>query len=357
MSLTEALSFEDRITRLQISTRTREEIYGTLGSLLDNGALLRDSLDKLYLIYSDDGRKPKRATAIMLYELRGMIDDGKSFAAAIEKWVSPQEVALIDAGERSGNLRGAFNDALFLISQRKKMSGAIWGGVIYPVVLIATLVVMLQIITYKVIPPFTKIVPAETWEGAARLMYLLSYFVEHFGLFTLITLVALLIGTMVSLPNLTGSNRYWLDKVAPWSIYRRINGGLFLLNVAVLIGSGVKLLDALELLSAHANRYLSERIDAALYGVTKGLFFGDALRDADFDFPDKRTIGLLTILDKLDGFDHALRKFAVDDLERVQTLVEMSMRLMFYGMLVINALLTAMIMMGSLWLQNQMGNS
>lgn len=350
------MSFADTFNRMSVSSRTRAEIYNTLGSLLDNGALLSDSLDKLYAIYSDEGRKPTRAVAAMLYEVKGMVADGKTFAQAIEPWVSGEEAALIAAGERTGNLRAAFTDALYLISVRKRIWGAVAGGVVYPVILAIALIVMLKIIAYKVIPALSKTSPAETWEGPGHLTYLMSYFVQHYGLITLITLLVLLAVVIISLPTKTGTMRYYLDKIPPWSIYRRINGGLFMLALAVLIRSGVKQAEALELLLSNANRYMRERLEAVIYGTTKGLFLGQALLESEFDFPDRRTILLLTILDKLDGFDIALRRFADDELVRVQQQVEAAMKTFYVVMLALMGLITAIITLGSFSIQNSIGN-
>ncbi len=351
------MSLADTFNRMSVSSRTRAEIYNVLGSLLDNGALLSDSLQKLYDIYSDEGRKPTRATAAMLYEVKGMVEDGKTFAQAIEAWVSPEEAALIAAGERTGNLRAAFKDALYLISVRSRIWGSVAGGVVYPIILAIALVVMLKIIAYKVIPALSKTSPAETWEGAGHLTYLMSYFVQHYGLVSLILTCILIAAVIVSLPIMTGTPRYYADKLPPWSIYRRINGGLFMLALAVLIRSGVKQAEALELLLSNANRYMRERLEAAIYGTTKGLFLGQALLESEFDFPDRRTILLLTILDKLDGFDVALRRFADDELVRVQKQVEASMKTFYVAMLALMGLITALITLGSFAIQNSIGNT
>ena len=350
------LSFQDRFTRAQISNKTRGDIYSILGSLLDNGALLGDSLDMLYAIYSDEGRKPTQPAAIMLNEVRAMVVDGKTFGQAIAKWVSPEESSLIAAGEKSGNLRRAFTDALYLISVRGRIWGAVGSGVVYPIILAGALVVMLKIIAYKVIPALAKTSPATSWQGAGHVTYLMSYDVQHYGLATLILTCLLVVAIVVSMPFLTGTPRYYLDKFPPWSVYRRINGGLFMLSMAVLISSGVKQAEALELLVKNATPYLRERIEAVIYGTTRGLFFGDALRDAEYDFPDKRTVLLLTILDKLDGFDVALRRFADDELGRVQEQVEATMKVFYVVMLALMGLITAIITLGSFSIQNSIGN-
>lgn len=353
MSVLQAI--EEKWLRFQVGPKVRKNIYTIISRQMENDAQLSTTLDTLYAMYSKDGRKPTRAPAMMIADIQFEVAEGHGFAPGLRRWVDPEEATLIAAGESSGNLSRAFNDALYLIEQRNGIKGAVWGGVFSSAPMIIALIVMLQIITKKVIPAFAHVIPAETWEGAARPMYLLSYFVQHFGILTLILIAVLIAAISASMSRLTGNVRYYLDKVAPWSVNRRIKGSMFLLNVAVLIGSNVKLKDAIELLHSRSNNYVRERLDATLHGLRKGTSFGKSLVDADFDWPDRNTNRLLTMLDSLDNFDVALRNFAHDDLKDLREMVQRSMVMTFYFFLIVIALLNVMIILGNVWLQTRMG--
>lgn len=319
--------------KTQVYATLRGRIYKMLALLLDNNVLLVDALGEMYAVISHDGKKPNRPGAVMLYECRQMVSEGHSFASAIKKWVSEEEGALIAAGEKSGNLREAFKDALGLIATRKKIIGAVVGKSIYPVMLLAVLCYLLYIVSTKLVPSLTSAAPPEVWTGAARLLYLTSEFVTGFGVLTLGIFVAVVVAIGLSFARLTGTLRYRLDKFPPWSIYRLVTGAIFLQNVAVLIRSGVKLHDALLLLTDNANPYLRERVDAAIHGTTKGLNLGEALEAAEFDFPDREAVKYIRLLANREGFDRALSNFSEEWIEVSVTKVQVAMNLFFIATL------------------------
>ncbi|MEJ7745702.1 MAG: type II secretion system F family protein [Luteimonas sp.] len=331
-----AFNYDDISTwfaKLQLNPTVRSQIYDTLSMLLDNNVLLVDALGEMYAVVSNDGKKPKRADAAMLYECRQMVSEGHSFATAIKKWVSSEEGALIAAGEKSGNLRAAFKDALELIATRKKIIGAVVGKAIYPIFLIGILCYLLYIVATKLVPSLETAAPPEVWTGAARIMYLTSEYVTHYGIITLVALVALSVAIGLSFSRLTGAPRYRLDKFPPWSIYRMVTGAIALQNIAVLIRSGVKLHDALLLISENANAYLRERIDAAIIGTTKGLNLGEALEASEFDFPDREAVKYIRLLANRDGFDRALSNYSVAWIETSVTKVQVAMNVFFFATL------------------------
>ena len=332
-TLNASSSFDTWFTKVQLTPTIRAQIYDTLAMLLENNVLLVDALGEMYAVVSDDGRKPRRPAATMLYECRQMVAEGHSFSEAIKKWVSTEEAALIEAGERSGNLRGAFADALDLIATRSKIVGAVVGKAVYPIFLIGILCYLLYIVATKLVPALESAAPPEAWTGAARMMYLSAQFTTNYGIYTLVALVLVVVGILVSFPRLRGNLRYRLDKIPPWSVYRLVVGALALKNIAVLIRNSIKLHDALILISSNANPYLRERIDAAILGTTKGLNLGEALVASEFDFPDREAVKYLRVLASRDGFDRALSNFSAAWIDVSVKKVQVAMNVFFIATL------------------------
>jgi type II secretory pathway component PulF len=86
-------------------------------------------------------------------------------------------------------------------------------------------------------------------------------------------------------------------------------GSTFLLNIGVLMGSGVKLNDALAKMEGRAKPWLRERLNATLYGVRSGSNLGQSLDRAGFDFPDKRAVQFLRVISGLQGADQNMERF------------------------------------------------
>lgn len=308
-------AFDNFVIRLQFGAGARIEFYEAMTLLMENGVLLNDALKEMYKVASDEGRKPKNPRAIVLYDCMMGVAEGRPLSKVLANWVSPEECSLISAGEKSGRLvddkdgPGAFSQAIKVITAKRDIMGAISMATVYPTVLGALSVVLLNMVSTKLVPKLAKSANPENWEGAAALLYAIAQFVTGYGKPALAALLLVVAAIFGSLPYLRGDIRFYLDKVPPWSVYRMLHGSTFLLNVAVLLQAGIKLQDALGLLSETAKPWLRERIEAAKYGIGIGGSLGVALSKAGYDFPDRKAVQYLMILSNRQGFETAIGRF------------------------------------------------
>lgn len=313
MSLFE--SFETFVIRLQFGASARIEFYEAMMLLMENGVLLNDALKEMYKVASDEGRKPKNPRAIILHDCMMGVAEGRPLSKALSAWVSPEECSLLAAGEKSGRLvddkdgLGAFSQAIKVITAKRQIIGAVALATVYPTVLGVLSVVLLNMVATKLVPKLAKTTNPEHWEGPAALLYGISKFVTGYGKPSLIALLLLLAVIFSTLPYLRGSLRVYLDKIPPWSVYRMLHGSTFMLNLAVLLQSGIQIQAALALLAETAKPWLRERIDAAKYGIGIGGSLGVALHRAGYDFPDKKAVQYLMILSSREGFERAIGRF------------------------------------------------
>uniref|UniRef100_UPI002FCA1FE9 type II secretion system F family protein n=1 Tax=Devosia sp. TaxID=1871048 RepID=UPI002FCA1FE9 len=238
------------------------------------------------------------------------VSNGKALADAMANWLPSQERALIDAGQESGDLIGALNDCVRLIEARGKILSSVIGATFYPALLWALLAYLLGVISYKMVPNMARMSDPRSWTGTAALLYEIANFVTGQGIYFLVGFILLLILIFWSMPYYTGPGRVALDRMPPWSIYRTLQGTTFLLNVAVMLRAGIKPYDSLQMLSRTANPWLKQRVEAARYGVGLGQNFGQALKNAGHEFPDKQAIQFLCVLAGRKGFAEAAMRFS-----------------------------------------------
>ena len=339
-------SFNNFIIRLQFGFGARVEFYEAMTLLMENGVLLNDALKEMYKVASDEGRKPKKPLAIVLYDCMMGVAEGLPLSKALSVWISPDECSLIAAGEKSGRLidddvgPGAFSQAVKVITAKRDILGAIAMATVYPTFLGILATYLLNMVATQLVPKLAKTTNPETWEGPAALLYEIANFVTGYGKPALAAALLVIAAIFVSFPYLRGNVRFYLDKVPPWSIYRMLHGSTFLLNVSVLLQSGIKMQDALELLSESASPWLKERIDAAKYGIGIGGNLGVALHKAGYDFPDKKAVQFLMILSSREGFEKALARFGdrwlADTIKRIQAVAKMALAV---GVLLIGVLM------------------
>lgn len=324
--------------RLLFGSKTRIEIYEMLGLLLENNVLLIDALreirgvmntpsltDKLRGMSEDDpkirggngsddviiGNVTAEAIHDWIMKLKGGDAEGTALANAVRAWVPQEEFALIQAGEATGDLRSAFADAIEGIQNKNAMIGAVVGGTVYPAALFIAAFFVERLMATKVVPRFAQQMSPDTWEGPALWFYLLAEGFNRFAIPATIALIVLLVIIFATLPYFRGPIRVFLDRtLPPWSMYRMIQGSTFLRNIAVQTRAGIKLYDSVSNMSATSPPWMRERLEAALYGIRQGLNLGEALHNAEYQFPDKRSVQILRVLASRDGFDQTVYRFA-----------------------------------------------
>lgn len=123
----------------------RAELYRQLGQLTAAGLPITQALEQL-------GRQPP-STAFR-EPLRLMLQDittGLTFSEALARsgrWVSPFDVALVDAGERSGRLDATFNTLADLYTERARMARQMIGDLAYPLFLLHFAVLIFAFVRY-----------------------------------------------------------------------------------------------------------------------------------------------------------------------------------------------------------------
>lgn len=323
--------------RKQITTRHRARMYRTLVLLLRSNVRLIDALTKMHVVYSDYGKNPKAPMAQLVLACRETVGEGRPFRAAIKDWVSVEEAALIAAGEESGDLKRAFEDAIKLVATKNRLTAAIAEGTVQPAVYTGLLAYMMYTTSTQVVPEFARLAPVETWEGSAKAMHIMSIFTVTYGWLTLGVVLALVVAVHHSLPRLTGNWRYRLERIPPWSIYRVLVGAPWMQTIAVMNRAGIPLIKALAVTRATATPYLRERIDGTKGGLIQGVNLGVALRDAAYDFPDREAIGYIELLAGVPGFDTALEDYAAEWTDLALDRVNKAATVFRYGAIVATA--------------------
>ncbi|CAN7532816.1 type II secretion system F family protein [Pseudoxanthomonas sp. LjRoot127] len=323
-------SFVERVDialrKFDFSTDKRKELYRTLGILLKSGQLLREALDELYNVHSDAGKKPKRAIAAILSHVSGQVSNGSRFSDAIRMYVSFDEYAILNAGEQSGDLLKAFAEATKVAEAKGKMLSAVLMGASYPIVLFLNLGFLLWVVQAKLVPALVSAADPQHWSGPATVLYYMAKFVSLFGIPVVILTVVGLFAFVYALPRLTGTLRYYLDKLPGFDTYRAMSGAIFLLTIAGQIRHKIKLHDALTGMAEVATPYMYERISGAIAGTNDGKNLGAALEYAGYDFPDKEAIRLVKALGNRQGFEESLATYANEWIEKSVSKVQKTMR-------------------------------
>ncbi|ERT10650.1 type II secretion system F family protein [Photorhabdus temperata] len=157
-----------RMAKIQFGKKARIRFYGHLIMMLENRVMLIDALREMYNVASNEGQKPNGGYALVLSRCYESVSEGSTLAESLQQWIGPNEVAVIAAGERSGDIHSAFMDAIAMIEAGSKIRNAVIGASIYPAVLIGMICVLLHIVRVVWFPNWRRFLSRKP--GMARLI-------------------------------------------------------------------------------------------------------------------------------------------------------------------------------------------
>ena len=331
----------------------RRRLWLKLSKLIKNSVPILQGLESMYVRRVQiHGKKDPQVIALRTW-IHGM-NEGLRLSAVLDGWVGPVERMLISAGEASGTLETALISSTRVMEARKEISGAVFKGLAYPTILLSVAFAVLYMFGFKVVPEFTKIVPEDRFHGLAAVLVSLSHFARNWIFLAAGVTVGAVILFFFSLSRWDGRLRVTLDRYPPYSVYRIVQGSTWLIGLSSMLEAGVRLENGMEQLSSMADKWLSNRIDAALRNMRSGLQLGDALNRSGYEFPDREIIDDLGVYSSLSGFDEALRILGREWLTESVEQIKQRMSTVFGIALLSVALLVGTMVGGMMNMQLQM---
>ncbi|MDR2893676.1 MAG: type II secretion system F family protein [Deltaproteobacteria bacterium] len=262
---------------------------------------------------------------------------GQSLDVAFYPWVPHEEIMLIRGGQKSARLEKALLDCVNLIESRKKIKNSLRSALAGPALLVVFLIVLLLIVALYVVPELAIISDPSTWDGAAAVLYSVSDFVGSYtGLACLIILILAVAIAFVTLPFWTGPLRVKFDNFPPWSIYRLINGSVWLFTVATLLRANVQLnfifSDMLE--QDILRPWLRERVNLIYERYKTEANFGTVLINLNMNFPDRDLAEDLAVYASLPDFHTNIYNIAKEWLDEGIEKVEQQTKVLNNALLI-----------------------
>ncbi len=267
-----------RGARLRITPTDRITLVQELATLLSAGISLSEALPSLVTAYAGQALGP--CLARVDRDLRG----GERVSVALANSglaLPPYVLALVQAGEASGELGRALADATAQMDHERRIGQELRNALIYPAVLVLSGMVAVSIIFVGVVPRFASLLKSSRADVPA-----LSRWIIESGLFVKLHLLEFGLGA-VALAAIAGfglANPVWRAKAleaaarAPllgaWLV--RMDIGRWATVLATLLANRVPIIEAIGL-SSGALRI--ERLRRDLAGTARELERGRTLAD------------------------------------------------------------------------------
>ncbi len=335
------------------STEKRMALCRKLASLLRNDFTLIDALERLEVIESKNGTKPREPFAIVMRQWQHNLERGMTFSEATRGWVPPDETLLVSSGNLS-DLAVALENVGRVVDGTNRIRRAMTSAIAYPLFLLALTFGIIIMVGIYLVPPLAEVAGNNiVWRGMARSLVVLSDFSIKYWYLFLVIFASLIAIIWVSLANWSGRLRVFFDKLPPWNVYKiQVSVG-WLMSLAAIVKAGGTIPDALRLLANNANKYLRNILNITMRHIANGDNLGVALANTGRKFPDDEIIGDLIIYADMNGFDENLNQIANDYLEEsVRKMERISNILNSVGILVVSAII-AWVVLGTFQMQDQ----
>lgn len=327
--------------------RGRATLLRELAVLLKAGLNVERSLSTMAALASLPAMRSRLEA--MLESLRGGETLSAAMARAGELFPEPMR-RLVAAGEASGRLPEVMTRIADAEERARQLSEKLVSAMIYPALLLATMLGVLTLIFTNVLPQLEPVLQgsgsAIPWPAA--LLLAVSRFMNAFGYGIALALVVALLGALYLLRQ--PATRLALDRHAIRARYvlgipLHYQTAQFFRNLAMLIDGGMPLNRALELAQqALSNRFMHQSLDAVIQQVRQGRTLRSALEQAGI-FP-RLAVEFVAVGEETGRLPPMLQE-AADMFERdVQTRIDRLSALLLPAITIVLGLVVAAIMTG-----------
>ncbi|GBQ85344.1 type IV pilus biosynthesis protein [Acetobacter malorum DSM 14337] len=332
-----------QVNKLRFTATNRIKMYDMLENLADQGDSISDALKLIYEVASEDGKKPNALLAYIARDWRDKVEKTIPLSDAVAEWVPARERMAIAASGKTGQIAQSLRDVIFVMDGEIQIKTAIKEAAKEPIISVIMSLGLYYVFSSRVIPQFALILPPDKWSGVP---YAALWMSQNL-IATLVPIISVVIGGIIaiaySIPRWTGRTRVFFDRLPPWSVYRILMGGSFLLTISSLRRSGMPEKQILQMMTKGASPWLIERLLATRHILgSGGKTMGDALYETGLEFPSKETTIILRAYSKNPStFDKKLeivgRKWLISGVGRTKQIiatVNVITQIMFYGVLV-----------------------
>lgn len=266
--------------------KTNEKIYFTqnISVLLSSGISLGESLS---IIANDTTNKQ---SASFYESIRVDLEQGTPLSKALSKYPKTFDsiyISLIEAGENSGELASVMENLAKGIEKDARTLHQIKSAMVYPALVLGTLVVMGIGIIFFVLPKITEVFTSLNVDLPFVTQLLVSFggFVNKQPLLTVAALVFVIIALSVlsRIPSLrTAAIRGTMKLPLIRDLVRHLDLTRLSSTLSLLLGAGVPIQNALKIASGTiVNPRLSHEFSEVSTKLSSGIALGQALYQTD----------------------------------------------------------------------------
>jgi type IV pilus assembly protein PilC len=298
--------FGPTVSTKELSVATRQ-----LATMIDAGLPIVQCLD---ILGEQSENKLLRTT---ITTIRRDVEGGCTLADALRKHPKIFDdlyVNMVEAGEAGGILNTILNRIALFIEKASRLKKKVKGAMIYPVAIVLVAIIVVAILMIFVIPVFAELYGSmgQALPAPTQLCINISNFFVAYWWLMLLSAIGVVMG--IKLYYKTPQGHMKIDALllrmpVIGDLLRKVAVARFSQNMALLLSSGVPILDGLAITGKTAgNKVVEKAIMESRVSISKGNTVAEPLRESKI-FPPL-VCQMVAVGESTGGLDGMLRKVA-----------------------------------------------
>lgn len=203
----------------------------------------------------------------------------ESVSGVFEGFVPREELGVIYSSEKSGSLAEGFLSIVATMKFEQQLRSQLIKAVSFPLIMLCLALVVIGGYAVKVFPAFEKVIPTSRWPGVTQVLYSFGTELYH-GLWIhiIVAFVVIVVVIRLTMNNVTGGLRNnVLDRVLPFSTYKRMSASLFLSSLSAMLRNHIPLNESLDVIRLNASRWMKSHLAIMQNNMALGQPYGKAM--------------------------------------------------------------------------------
>ncbi|MGK7287840.1 hypothetical protein ACSPAB_23060 [Buttiauxella agrestis] len=192
----------------------------------------------------------------------------------------------------AGKVADGFLNAMFIAEGTEKISRSIKSSLMIVTYMFSLSFGVVAMFCILLVPTLKQNVPLEKWNTLQLCVWYFYVIVTEYWYLIFVVIVVISFAVYKSLSIWTGNIRFHFDKLPPYSIYKRLNGATFILNVNAMLSAGIPMETAINnMVTSCESPWMLERLEALHGAIESGVEnLGAALEEIGYEFPGEAAI-------------------------------------------------------------------
>jgi len=281
--------------------------------------MLRVGTDLLEALETLEKDLENPAIKEFLFRTRENLRKGRPFYESFEAYpkdFSQTFVALIKAGETSGKLEEVCQILSQATEREADLKRKLKSALTYPIILIVASIIVISILLTFAIPRIASIFEGMEKQPPlfTRVVFGLSNFLRHYGLFLLILIIGALAGLWIFYTRTLAGRKFFQNLLTHLPFVKKVVKKLdiqrFTQNFSAMLEAGVPITQALEISIETLNSLeIKEALKRVAYKIKSGKTIGDAFLEEGGVFPSV-LVSLIAIGEKAGHLSESLKSLS-----------------------------------------------